>query len=99
MRYIPLMGEKIHHIIEAQQSRGIDLRPKIKNIRNFHALLMPLIVQSFVLAEELAVAMESRGFGRKGRSSRRTYRIGMWEYGLMIASLIGLILFAWWERG
>lgn len=99
MRYVPLIGQKIRHILDAQRSRGIDLRPKIKNARNFMALLMPLLVQSFVLSEELALAMESRGFGRKGRSSRRLYRLALWEYGLMIASLALLIGFAWWERG
>lgn len=99
MRYVPLIGQKIRHIIDAQRSRGIDLRPRIKNIGNFMALLMPLLVQSFVLSEELALAMESRGFGSKGRSSRSSYRLAPWEYGLMIASLAFLIGFAWWERG
>jgi len=99
MRYVPLIGQKIRHILDAQRSRGIDLRPKIKNAGNFMALLMPLLVQSFVLSEELALAMESRGFGRKGRSSRKSYRLALWEYGLMIISLVFLISFAWWERG
>jgi energy-coupling factor transport system permease protein len=99
MRYVPLIGEKIRQIIEAQSSRGIDLRPKLRNIKNILALLMPLLVQSFVLADDLAIAMESRGFGRKGRSSRRQYRLTFWEYGLMAASLTLLVVFAWWERG
>jgi energy-coupling factor transport system permease protein len=99
MRYVPLIGKKIRHIFDAQRSRGIDLRPRIKNIGNFTALLMPLLIQSFVLSEELALAMESRGFGRKGRSSRTSYRLATWEYGLMIVSLAFLIGFAWWERG
>lgn len=96
MRYVPLIAEKIRHIIEAQKSRGIDLRPRIKNIRNLPALIMPLIVQSFFLAEELALAMESRGFGKKGRSLRRRYRIAPWEYGLMMASVGGMVLFMLW---
>ncbi len=99
MRYVPLIGKKIRHIFDAQRSRGIDLRPRIKNIWNFTALLMPLLVQSFVLSEELALAMESRGFGRASRSSRISYRIALWEYGLMIVSLAFLIGFGLWERG
>jgi len=70
MRYVPLIGEKLRNIIDAQRSRGIDLRLRLKNVPNFMALLMPLLAQSFVLSDELAMAMESRGFGRKGRSSR-----------------------------
>ena len=69
------MGTRIRRIMDAQRSRGIDLRPRLRNIPNFVALLMPLLVQSFVLAEQLAMAMESRGFSRKGRTLRRNYRI------------------------
>jgi len=60
---------------------------------------MPLLAQSFVLADELALAMESRGFGRKGRSSRKLYRITFREYGLLLSTLALLAIFAWWERG
>jgi energy-coupling factor transport system permease protein len=99
MRYVPLIGQKIRNIIDAQRSRGIDLRPRIKNIGNFMALLMPLLVQAFLLSDELALAMESRGFGRRGRSTRRTYRLTGAECGLMAGALALLIMFAWWERG
>jgi len=99
MRYVPLIGQKIRHIIDAQSSRGIDLRLRLKNVGNFMALLMPLLAQSFVLADELALAMESRGFGRQGRSSRKHYRITFLEYGLLLSALTLLVIFAWWERG
>ncbi|UCG14541.1 MAG: energy-coupling factor transporter transmembrane protein EcfT [Deltaproteobacteria bacterium] len=99
MRYVPLIGQKTLHIIDAQRSRGIDLRPKIRNVKNYVALLMPLLVHSFLLSDELAMAMESRGFGRKDRSSRRDYHLAVWEYGLMATGLILLAAFAWWERG
>lgn len=98
MRYVPLISRRIRLIVEAQTSRGIDLRPRIRNAANFMALLMPLLVQSFLLAEELAMAMEARGFGLKGRTFRKTYRIKPWEYILTIISLGFLSLFFWWER-
>lgn len=97
MRYVPLIGRRIRLIMEAQTSRGIDLRPRIRNAANFMALLMPLMVQSFILAEELAMAMESRGFGLKGRSFRKSYRIPAGEYVLMLLSLAFLIAFLWWQ--
>ena len=37
-RYVPLIGTKIRNIIDAQQYRGIDLRPRLKNAVNFMAL-------------------------------------------------------------
>lgn len=99
MRYVPLIGKKIRSIIDAQQARGFDLRPRFKNIGNFMALLMPLLVQSFLLSDELALAMESRGFGRKKRTSRREYHLTLKEYSLMAISLAVLGALAWWERG
>jgi energy-coupling factor transport system permease protein len=98
MRYVPLIRLKIRHIIDAQSSRGIDLRPRLRNVGNFMALLMPLLAQSFLLSDELALAMESRGFGRKGRSSRRQYDLTFWDYFLLVGALLVLILFAFWER-
>jgi len=98
MRYVPTIGSKIRNIVDAQQSRGIDLRPRFKNAVNFMALLMPLLVQSFLLSDELAMAMETRGFGRKGRSSRRSYRLGFLDWGMIVGCLIFLLIFYWWER-
>lgn len=99
LRYVPLMTRKIRNIRDAQQARGIDLRPRFKNLPNLAALLVPLAVQSFILADDLALAMESRGFRRRGRSSRRVYRIRFGEYLLMAASAALVSLLAWWERG
>ncbi len=99
MRYVPLIGKRIRRIIDAQRSRGIDLRPRLKNLPHFMALLMPLLVQSFILSEELAMAMESRGFARKGRTIRKDYHITPGQYGIMIISLGLLVSFTWWERG
>jgi energy-coupling factor transport system permease protein len=99
LRYVPLIGRRIRIIAEAQRSRGIDLRPRIRNIPRFMALLMPLLVQAFILAEQLAMSMESRGFARTGRSFRRKYHIPFYEYGMMIVAMGGLTAFVLWERG
>jgi energy-coupling factor transporter transmembrane protein EcfT len=61
-------------------------------------LLMPLLVQSFLLSEELAMAMESRGFRSKGRSFRKEYRIAPWEFLFMILCLVSTIALAYWEK-
>ena len=99
MRYVPMIGKKVRQISDAQRARGIDLRPRIKNISNFIALLMPLLVQSFILADDLALAMEARGFGNKQRKSHRICHITIIEYALMALSLAILAAFVWWERG
>jgi energy-coupling factor transport system permease protein len=99
LRYVPMIGRKVRQISDAQQARGIDLRPRMKNISNFMALMTPLLVQSFILADELALAMESRGFGCKQRSTRKNYHLSFKEYGVIAISLGLLIALIWWERG
>jgi energy-coupling factor transport system permease protein len=99
MRYVPLIGLKVRHITEAQRSRGIDLSFKVRNVRNLIALLMPLLVQSFILADDLAVAMESRGFGRKGRSYRKTYRFTATDWIVTLLCIAALVVFFYFERG
>lgn len=96
LRYVPFMGIRIRRIMDAQRSRGIDLRPRIQNVPNFAALLMPLLFQSFVLAEQLAMAMEARGFSKKERTRRRKYRISRVEYAGMGVALALLVVYGIW---
>jgi len=97
LRYVPLIGGMIRRIIDAQRSRGIDMRPRLRNVPNFIALLMPLLIQAFVLAEQLAMAMESRGFARTGRTFRKEYNISFGEYLIMSVALGLLVAFILWE--
>jgi energy-coupling factor transport system permease protein len=99
LRYVPLIGKRLRMIIDAQRSRGIDLRPRLRNVPRLMALLIPLLVQAFILAEQLAMAMESRGFARAGRSFRREYRISLREYALMASALCTVAAFFAWEKG
>ena len=98
LRYVPFMGTRIRRIVDAQRSRAIDLRPRLRNVPHFVALLMPLLVQSFVLAEQLAMAMESRGFARTKRTLRKVYRISLMEYGGMGVALGLLVVYGIWEK-
>jgi len=98
LRYVPLISGRLKRIMEAQRCRGIDFRLRLRNLTKVTALLLPLLVQSFLLAEHLAMAMESRGFSRKGRSRRRRYRIQPLEYLLLGAVLGALGGLLWWDR-
>jgi len=99
MRYVPLMRQKTRNIMDAQMSRGIDLHFRPRNVKNILALVVPLTVQSFMLSEQLAMAMEMRGFSRVRRTYRRTLHLTLLDCLVIISSLIFLIAFIWWERG
>ncbi len=81
--------------MEAQRSRGIDLRPRIRNLGNLSALLVPILLHSFRLAEDLAMAMEARGFSRPGRSLRGRWKVPLWQYGLVLVFAAMVAAVAW----
>lgn len=94
-RYVPLMKRTIRHIMEAQKSRGIDLAPRLRNAPNFIALLMPLLIQSMMLSDTMAMAMESRGFGNNTPTVRTPCRFATIDYVVMILAPAVLVLFPW----
>lgn len=64
LRFIPTLIEEAQRIMKAQASRGVDLengkfREKVKCILS---LIVPLFLSAFQRAEELANAMEARGY-------------------------------------
>jgi energy-coupling factor transport system permease protein len=97
MQFVPVMARKIQDIVDAQRARGIPLGWDLAGWRHIPALLTPLLIQSLKLSDELAEAMESRGFGRPGRTFMREYQVKPWEYGL-IAGAIGIVAIVWWLR-
>jgi energy-coupling factor transport system permease protein len=77
LQFAPMVGRKARAVVEAQQARGIALKPGWRALRHYPALLAPLLIQSFQMADSLAEAMEARGFGRAGRTFRKVYRMGL----------------------
>ena len=85
LQLVPVIGRKARTVVEAQQARGIELKPGWRALRHYPALLVPLLIQSFQMADSLAEAMEARGFGRPGRTFRRTYRMQAIDWLVVIA--------------
>ena len=74
LRFIPLLMEETDKIMRAQLSRGARIGHGniFQRVKSFMPVLIPLIVIIFRRADEIAVAMEARGYdGGKGRTRRR----------------------------
>jgi energy-coupling factor transport system permease protein len=74
LRFIHLLMEETDRIVKAQLSRGAELDQggAFKRILAFFPVLIPLFVIIFKRADELALAMEARGYrGGEGRTRRR----------------------------
>lgn len=100
LRFIPTLMEETEKIMKAQTARGVEFSsgPLKERVKAIVPLLIPLFVSSFKRAEELALAMEARGY--KGGEGRSKYRELTWEtrdYMLMLF-LTGLTGLLWLLR-
>lgn len=72
--FIPLLGEEAERLRKSQAARGLDFRPRglglIRAVRAFLPLLVPLMVLALRHAENLARAMEARGYSSGGTHTR-----------------------------
>lgn len=72
LRFIPTLLEETDKIVKAQQARGADFESGniAQRARNLVPLLVPLFINSFRRADDLAIAMESRCYrGGDNRTS------------------------------
>jgi len=94
LRFIPTLIEETQRIMQAQASRGVDLQEgKIKEkIMAILSLIVPLFVSAFQRAEELANAMEARGYV-PGRFRTR-YKLLKYHFGDYLAIVITTLLLA-----
>jgi energy-coupling factor transport system permease protein len=71
LRFIPTLLEETDKIMKAQQARGADFETGsiLRRAKALVPLLVPLFVGAFRIAQELAMAMESRCYrGGEGRT-------------------------------
>lgn len=95
LRFIPTLMQETDKISKAQASRGVDFRtgPMKERIKAIIPLLIPLFVSAFKRAEELAMAMEARGYqGGEGRTKLRKLAYQRIDYLSFIIFIIVIIL-------
>ncbi|WP_026678070.1 energy-coupling factor transporter transmembrane component T family protein [Fictibacillus gelatini] len=94
LRFIPTLLKETEKIMKAQMARGVEFTsgPIKERIKAFIPLLVPLFISSFKRAEELALAMEARGYrGGEGRTKLRILKWGMGD-SILIAVLLILTI-------
>lgn len=101
LRFIPTLMDETDKIMKAQMARGSDLSagPMKDRIKAIVPLLVPLFVSAFKRAEDLATAMEVRGYrGGEGRTRYRQLKWTMSDTFSMIL-LIALAALLYIYRG
>lgn len=92
LRFIPTLMQETDKIMKAQSARGVDFTggPVKDRVKAIIPLLIPLFISSFKRAEELAIAMEARGYrGGEGRTKYRQLSWGVRDTSMLIA--LGLV--------
>ena len=97
LRFIPTLMQETDKISKAQASRGVDFRtgPLKERVKAVVPLLVPLFISAFKRAEELAMAMEARGYqGGDNRTKLRELKVTKLDImSYLIFILVVAILF------
>jgi len=95
LRFIPDLIDEVQRIMKAQASRGVDinegsLKEKVQAILS---LIVPLFVSAFQRAEDLANAMEARGYipGEK-RTRYKVLKMQRNDYLLLIGAALLIVI-------
>lgn len=101
MQIIPRFQGRAEMILDAQQARGLETRGSlIHRLRQLIPLVSPLIISSLLELDERAIALEARGFSRRGpRTSLIQLQDTSWQHWLRWATVaLNLLLLGLWIR-
>ena len=92
LRFVPTLLEEYDRIKTAQMARGAEVETGRfdRKMKSLAALLMPLMVSAFRRADDLAEAMETRGYARGPRTTLHQLRFGREEAVALI--VLGILL-------
>lgn len=97
LRFIPILMDETDRIMKAQMSRGADFEngSLIQKVKNMVPLLVPLFISAFRRANDLAMAMEARGYhGGEGRTKMRPLEYKSRDKGayLILAAYLAIMI-------
>ncbi|MBR2761318.1 MAG: energy-coupling factor transporter transmembrane protein EcfT [Solobacterium sp.] len=98
LRFIPDLIDETGRIMKAQESRGVDLKEGKLNekIMAILSLIVPLFVSAFQRAEDLANAMEARGYQPGVRRTRyKVLKLKGPDYLLLAGAVLVLACMIW----
>jgi energy-coupling factor transport system permease protein len=90
LRFIPVLVEETNRIIKAQVARGADIESGgiVNRAKNLIPILVPLFINTFKRADDLALAMEVRCYrGGEGRTKMKEYTLSSRDLFFLAASI------------
>lgn len=105
LRFIPTLIEETQRIMKAQASRGVDMEngKLMEKVKAILSLIVPLFISAFQRAEELAYAMEARGYiPSRPRTRYKQLKMHGKDVALLLLSvliLVGMIVLSMTDLG
>ena len=96
IRFIPTLIEETDKIMKAQQARGADFTTGtiLQRLKSIVPIMVPLFLSSFRRADDLALAMEARGYrggiGRTQMKSLEFHRIDV--FAVIFVAILSVIV-------
>ncbi|KQL47146.1 cobalt ABC transporter permease [Brevibacillus choshinensis] len=100
LRFIPTLMEETDKIIKAQSARGADFSSGnlVRRAKNLVPIAIPLFISAFRRAEELALAMEARGYrGGVGRTRLNKLAFSWRDTCVVVAGVLLMVVIGWWR--
>lgn len=96
LRFIPTLMEESQRIMRAQMARGADFESGgfFRRAGNLIPLIVPLFISAFRRADELALAMEARGYRIGARRTRLRRLPVTWHDWVALAFVTALFILA-----
>lgn len=94
LRFIPILLEETDKIMKAQMARGADFESGglIQKAKSMVPLLVPLFISAFRRANDLAMAMEARGYhGGEGRTKMKPLKYQKRDHMAYLAMVLYLL--------
>lgn len=90
LRFVPTLLQELDQIKEAQMARGADFKTGnvLVRMKRVSSLVIPLVRNSILRADELATGMEGRGYHRGPRTYMRELRMTPSGYTILAVLVI-----------
>ena len=103
LRFIPDLIDETARIMKAQESRGVDMKEGklMEKVMAILSLIVPLFVSAFQRAEDLANAMEARGYAPgEPRTRYKQLKMQAKDWLLIVGCfvLMGIIIWIAWFK-
>ena len=104
-RFIPTLARNFQVTLDAQRARGFELDSVkggiLSKVRRIAPLIIPVTMNAIVSSEDIANAMDLRGFGQQKRTWLYELKYQWWDYVVIgfAVLLLGVIVYLAYGHG